>query len=541
MHMGHSHSHHHHHDHTDSVANPSVPVDPAAQASKRLRMAASFIFCTIATLGFRVWKSQPIRQADIAAFAISSLVLASADKIRREINYILLKLKNLRDGFVKHSNFAAAESHKNPIDYLFRNKNEADRVTWIGVIVNLVLSAGKFGVGVTCNSQALIADAGHSLSDLFSDFVTLYSVQVARLPPDDDHPYGHGKFEAIGSLFLALTLLGTGVSVGAMANRKLLQILSGKVAAGSVLLPTAPALVMAGLSIASKEWLYRITKRVGDKLNSQVVIANAYHHRSDAYSSVLALLSIGLAMSVPGMVAADSAAGMLVAGMICMTGADILGESIKQLSDTTNEELVVQVEQLVGEQEDVAAVSRVRARQVGSQALVDVQMETPEGLSTSAARTIEERIRRQILQQPGVLDAEVHAKPPSEVVCPLLLEANKDETPSASSVEQNVRQVVLLHPGVESVDVTVHFKDTTRVSVDVDIRVDPNDTIQTVQKNAQDLQDDLEQSPLIDEANLYLTLDKSAASIERAAKLKGREEQKQAEQGTSPSFTNLSP
>jgi divalent metal cation (Fe/Co/Zn/Cd) transporter len=88
--------------------------------------------------------------------------------------------------------------------------------------MNLVLSAGKFTVGVSCHSSALIVDVGHSLSDLFSDFVTLYSVQVASLPPDDDHPYGHGKFEAIGSLFLALTLIGTGIGVGAIAPSKII-------------------------------------------------------------------------------------------------------------------------------------------------------------------------------------------------------------------------------------------------------------------------------------------------------------------------------
>lgn len=200
----------------------------------------------------------------------------------------------------------------------------------MGVLVNLALSVGKACVGVTCHSSALVADAGHSLSDLFSDFITLWAVQIARLPPDDDHPYGHGKFEAVGSLFLALTLFATGLSVGASSNAKLLHLLSSTTSKGSsvasvakVSMPTWPALVMALMSIVSKEWLYRITKRVGEELNSQVVIANAWHHRSDAYSSILALGSIGLAMSVPGMLFCDSAAGLLVGGMICMTGTII--------------------------------------------------------------------------------------------------------------------------------------------------------------------------------------------------------------------------
>ena len=167
---------------------------------------------------------------------------------------------------------------------------------------------------------------------------------------------------------------------------------------------------MAGISIVSKEWLYRITHKVGESLNSQVVIANAWHHRSDAYSSILALFSIGLAMTVPGLVAADAAAGLLVAGMICMTGADIMGESINQLSDTsTNQELVQRVRAIARDHDDVLQVNRIRTRQVGSMAVVDVSVTTPEALSSSAIRTVEQRIRQRILEQEPhfVAEAEV--------------------------------------------------------------------------------------------------------------------------------------
>jgi hypothetical protein len=291
MHMGHSHSHHQH-----EQASTSTPKDPALQARQRRRRAAMFVFCLLATLGPRVLRSKVLRPKDWVAFWGTSLTLLSADKIRKEVELVIHKLKNLRDGVAKHSTPLGGAMPM--AQYLFNNPNAADRVTLIGVVINLVLSAGKFTVGVSCHSSALIADAGHSLSDLFSDFVTLYSVQIARLPPDDDHPYGHGKFEAIGSLFLALTLIGTGIGVGAMANKQLLHILATQrraaaatvTAALSIPVPRPPALIMAALSIISKEWLFRITKTVGESLNSQVVIANAWHHRSDAYSSVLSVL-----------------------------------------------------------------------------------------------------------------------------------------------------------------------------------------------------------------------------------------------------------
>lgn len=406
------------------------------------------------------------------------------------------------------------------LDYLFRNKNPADRVTLIGVVVNLVLSVSKFVVGVTCHSSALVADAGHSLSDLFSDFVTLYSVQLARLPPDEDHPYGHYKFEAIGSLFLALTLLVTGLSIGTVANQELMQVVkknAGK--AVSLHLPTPPALLMAGVSIVSKEWLYRITKKVGDDLNSQVVIANAWHHRTDAYSSILALLSIALAMWVPGMGAADSFAGLLVAGMICMTGADILGESLNQLTDSSADpQLETKVGNIASEHEDVLSVTGIKARQVGSKAFMDISVEIPPDFSSTAIRAVEERIRRNILQEPGVLDAVVRATSSAEnlVVCPLL--QAKSETaisvPTVTEVEQHIRSVIAeKHSDVQVDRVAVHYQSATSVHVDVNMHSkDGVDSLSSVRETADALRDTIQGSrDDIDQAHIFLDLNEVAA------------------------------
>ena len=301
-------------------------------------------------------------------------------------------------------------------------------------VINVVLSVSKFVVGVTCHSSVLIADAGHSLSDLFSDFVTLWAVQVARLPPDQDHPYGHGKFEAVGSLFLSLTLIGTGIGVGAMANNNLLEILARQ-RRGAVLahqIPSLPALAMALISVVSKEWLFRVTRVVGHRLQSQVVIANAWHHRSDAYSSILAFASIGVAMSIPGLLFVDAAAGLFVAAMIGMTGMEILGESVKQLTDTSNEELVEKVTQLANENVDVEQVVRVRARHVGSASSVDVSVTMPEDRTASAAWAVEERLKQQIIQYvgDGVVDVDVRATAPPVIISTL----NGDSTPVDTSL-----------------------------------------------------------------------------------------------------------
>ena len=132
--------------------------------------------------------------------------------------------------------------------------------------------------------------------------------------------------------------------------------------AAIVKIPSWPALALAAFSIASKEWLFQITKKVGDALNSQILVANAWHHRSDAFSSVLSLISIAAAISIPGLLIADSAAGILVAGMICLTGFEILFESVKQLTDTSDRSLTIKIEMVSSDVAGVLGVTQIRAR-----------------------------------------------------------------------------------------------------------------------------------------------------------------------------------
>ena len=412
-------------------------------------------------------------------------------------------------------------------------------------MINVILSISKFVVGVSCHSSVLIADAGHSLSDLFSDFVTLWAVQVARLPPDQDHPYGHGKFEAVGSLFLSLTLIGTGIGVGAMANNNLLDILARQ-RRGTILshqIPSLPALAMALISVLSKEWLFRVTRVVGQRIQSQVVIANAWHHRSDAYSSILAFVSIGVAMSIPGLVFVDAAAGLFVAAMIGMTGMEILGESVKQLTDTSNEELVQKVTQLANENVDVEHVVRVRARHVGSASSVDVSVTMPEDRSASAAWAVEERLKQQILQHvgDGVIDVDVRATAPSvttelngddgdgAMVCSALESRATFNNPiSVEEIESCVRDEILRRHSdtIESIPViTIYYRDSILIDVDVHIRLvvvpdddrakvgataattTTNSTIVAATNIGKEVRRTLESSKQISKARIYLDLD----------------------------------
>jgi len=352
------------------------------------------------------------------------------------------------------------------------------------------------------------------------------------LPPDDDHPYGHTKFEAIGSLFLSLTLLATGLSVGTMAHKQLVPFLSGTAMAASAAPVTVPgplALFMAALSIASKEWLFRITKVVGEKLNSPVVVANAWHHRSDAYSSVLALLSIAWAMS--GFPAADAAAGLLVAGMIGMTGCDIMVESIQQLSDSAHlglqEELQMLAKAWIQTDPDVLKISSLRARQVGSSAFCDVTVEISPNLSTTATRALEERLKKYLVsaitERTGrVITLTVHD---SARTAKLIKEQASNASPqevqeegldrsraytglSAGQVEMQVRQqALLLDPHQEVQTVTVHYQSPQRVSVDVIIRPTIASDLGQLRLQAKRLQSVLQEQIIeVQSARIYFDL-----------------------------------
>eukprot|EP01035_Chromulina_nebulosa_P018373 gene18373-24071_t len=265
--------------------------------SQKLRILLSALLIVIPSIIRR-----KITRFDIGAFILVATSFSLLDTAKSFVKEWINKVKSISDSFSRHSTPITKK-------YFFKNENAADRVTLLGVFVNILLSISKFTGGIVCHSAVLVADAGHSLSDLLSDFITLWAVQVARLPADDDHPYGHGKFESIGSLFLSLTLLFAGLSVGSWSYDKFVHIISAlkfknsfssaAITASKTFevleVPTWPALVLAGISIASKEWLYRITKRV------------------DAFSSVLSLVSIAFTMLLPQYVFVDAIAGILIA------------------------------------------------------------------------------------------------------------------------------------------------------------------------------------------------------------------------------------
>ena len=202
------------------------------------------------------------------------------------------------------------------------------RVTWIGFAVNLVLSAGKLAAGIWGHSAAMVADAIHSVSDFATDLVVLLFVRVSAKPRDDDHDYGHGKYETLATLIIGVALAGVGIKLLWSGGTAIRDFTRG-------LLPTQPGVVAlwaAVVSIVAKEALYRYTARVGRRVNSPSVVANAWHHRSDALSSVGTLVGIGCAYFLGGgWRLADPAAAIVVALLILRVAWQLMKMGMDEL------------------------------------------------------------------------------------------------------------------------------------------------------------------------------------------------------------------
>lgn len=289
------------------------------------------------------------------------------------------------------------------------------RVTWIGALTNLALALVKGVVGVLAHSQALVADALHSLSDLLTDGLVLVAVRMGAREADSDHPYGHARFETAATVLLGLILIGAGIYIAVGAALRL--------AAGGIPVPAWPALAAAVVSIAANEWLYRISRRIGREFAAPSVVANAWHHRSDALSSVAALIGIGGAML--GWPVLDTVAAVVVALMVVRAGGKLGWDAVRELVDTAlDPDEVQRIEAEIRNTEGVQSVHNLRTRRMGPKALVDVHVEVPGTISVSEGHQIAERVRRNLIDnRPEVSEVQVHVDPEDdEQGAPLLPE-----------------------------------------------------------------------------------------------------------------------
>lgn len=260
-------------------------------------------------------------------------------------------------------------------------ERQGKRITWVGMAVNALLVAAKFAAGIFGNSQALIADAVHSISDFFTDFVVILGLRLGRKPPDKEHPFGHGRIETMASAVVGFALLGVAIAIGLGAALDIYHNVQRQ--------PTWIAVAGAALSILAKEVLYRYTVAVGRSIRSQAVIANAWHHRSDALSSVAVLVGVTGAQLRPGWHILDAYAALFVAFFIVKVGGEVLWGAVKEFTDTApGPEVLEDIRECVLAVEGVRGVHDLKVRSMGGILEVQIHLEVDKTLTIAEGHLI---------------------------------------------------------------------------------------------------------------------------------------------------------
>lgn len=278
---------------------------------------------------------------------------------------------------------------------------EGQRITWISVWVNAVLTSMQLVVGFLAHSQSLIADAMHTLSDIVADVFVLFANRKGSEAADADHPYGHGRFETAASLVLGLLLAGTGIGILITAAARLQDIGSAP--------PVGVAAMYAALfTLAAKEGLFRYMLATAERLRSPMLVANAWHARADALSSLV--VAVGIAGALLGFNFADSVAAIIVGAMIVRVGFKFGWEAIRELIDTgLSAEEVAAIRHTITSTSGVLGMHELRTRRMAHQVLVDAHVQVNPRISVSEGHRVAEAAKQRVLDRhPEVLDVLVH-------------------------------------------------------------------------------------------------------------------------------------
>jgi cation diffusion facilitator family transporter len=279
----------------------------------------------------------------------------------------------------------------------------ASRSTWVSVGVNLFLTITQIVVGIFAKSQGLVADGIHSLSDLVADFVVLFANHHARKGADEDHPYGHHRFETAASLVLSLLLLGVGLGMLWSAAHKIQD-------PTTVQTVHIVALWVAGAALVAKELLFRYMLSVAKRVKSSMLVANAWHARSDAASSLV--VGIGIIGNLLGYPILDPIAALIVGFMVVKMGWGFGWDALHDLMDrSVDQQEVEAIRQTLIETPGVSGVHDVRTRKMGDMIVVDAHIEVDAKLSVQAGHDIAVVARQRVMQSHRVLNMMTHVDP----------------------------------------------------------------------------------------------------------------------------------
>ena len=320
------------------------------------------------------------------------------------------------------------------------------RATFVSMLVNTLLAIGQIALGLIGNSQALVADGFHTLSDLSTDALVLYAVMHGAKEADEDHPYGHGRIETAATVFLGLLLAIVGLGIAINAALRLGD-------PSSIQPPEVITLLMAAITIVSKEGLYRYTIHVANRFHSNILRAKAWHHRSDAISSVVVLIGIG--GSILGLTYFDALAAIGLGMMIIRMGMTLSWNALKELIDTSLEaEDVAAIRKCITDIDGVVDLHMLRTRMMGGRALVDVHLQVNSDISVSEGHQISEAVRQRVVGEfDTVHDVLVHIDPEDDEQF-----AADPDLPLRSAVKEQVYHAVQAINGAEEPErITLHY------------------------------------------------------------------------------------
>ena len=286
------------------------------------------------------------------------------------------------------------------------NEKLAMEVSKNSIIANLVLSIFKLFAGIVANSGAMVSDAVHSASDVFSTFIVIIGVKISSKEADEKHQYGHERLECVASIVLAIILCGTGIAIGLTGAKK---IISG--GSSNLMVPGVLALVAAILSIAVKEGMYWYTRGAAVKINSDALMADAWHHRSDALSSVGSLVGIlGARLGFPIL---DPVASVVICIFIVKAAIDIFRSSIDKMTDSScDEKITDEMKTVILASDGVLRLDEIKTRQFGSKIYVDIEILADGNQTLSEAHNIAENVHCAIEKDfPTVKHCMVHVNP----------------------------------------------------------------------------------------------------------------------------------
>ena len=322
------------------------------------------------------------------------------------------KRRRIKHHTVKYDSKKYHESERHPANNhpadsrTAGHKDTAMHVSKVSIAVNVVLTCGKLAAGILGRSHAMISDAVHSASDVFSTLIVMAGVSMSARQSDKEHPYGHERLECVAALFLAVILCATGLGIGFGAVR---EVVSGEVKDAAI--PGLMALAAAIVSIVVKEWMYRYTIKAADSIHSSALKADAWHHRSDALSSVGAF--VGICGARMGFAFMDPAASIVICIFICKASLDVLRDALDKMVDKAcDEETAQAIRRTALTPPGVVRIDGLKTRLFGPRMYVDIEIAVDGRLNLQQAHTISREVHDMVEEQfPQVKHCAVQINP----------------------------------------------------------------------------------------------------------------------------------